>query len=161
MAKKLNTATVVRQAIAPIAEQQQIVLWDVRFEKEGPDWYLRAFIDKEGGIGLEDCEKFSRAIDPILDQLDPTEHSYFLEVSSPGIGRLLQNDDHLKAYIEKMVEVKLIRPDEAGKKEFVGMLKSYDDNSVSVLIEEELKTFDKKAMAFIKASEQDLFGGKD
>ncbi len=160
MAKKMNTASLVREAIEPIAVEQGLMLWDVRFEKEGPEWFLRAFIDKEGGVGLDDCEKFSRAIDPILDQLDPTEHSYFLEVSSPGIGRTLTNDKHLDAYIEKEVELKLIRPDNEGKKEFFGMLKGYDDKEISTEIDGQTKAFDKKALAYIKASEQDLFGGK-
>ncbi len=160
MAKKINTAGLVREAIEPIAIEQGLLLWDVRFEKEGPEWFLRAFIDKEGGVGLDDCEKFSRAIDPILDKLDPTEHSYFLEVSSPGIGRTLTNDKHLDAYIEKEIELKLIRPDDEGNKEFFGVLKEYDDKEISIKVDEQTKAFDKKALAYIKASEQDLFGGK-
>jgi transcriptional regulator with GAF, ATPase, and Fis domain len=83
-----NTAQICRELALPVAEKFGLELWDVRFEKEGSEWYLRFFIDKDG-LTIEDCENFSRAVEPILDQADPIEQHYCLEVSSPGIERKL------------------------------------------------------------------------
>ena len=91
MAKGKGGFTVERaeQIARPVLEQLKLTLWDVRFEKEGSVWYLRYFLDKEGGVTIDDCEAFSRAVDPLLDEADPIEQSYTLEVSSPGVEREL------------------------------------------------------------------------
>ncbi len=86
---KMNTAQACTKIAEPVAEELGLMLWDVRFEKEGSGWYLRFFIDKDGGVNIEDCENFSRKIDKVLDDADPIEQSYILEVSSPGIERNL------------------------------------------------------------------------
>ena len=87
MAEKKNTVAIVRDIAKPIADSLGLVLWDVRFQKEGANWYLRIFIDKEGGIEIDDCVNMSHAIEEPLDRLDPIEQSYNLQVSSPGIER--------------------------------------------------------------------------
>ena len=87
-----NTVAAVWEIAAPVAEQLGLSIWDIRFQKEGVSWYLRIYIDKEGGVGITDCENFSRAVDGPLDEADPIEQSYYLEVSSPGVERQLTRD---------------------------------------------------------------------
>jgi ribosome maturation factor RimP len=94
--KKGGVAETVRKLVLPYAETLGLSVWDVRYVREGGAWYLRIFIDKEGGVGIEDCEKLSRAIDKPLDELDPIKESYCLEVSSPGINRELTRPNILK-----------------------------------------------------------------
>lgn len=118
-AKKI--ALLVKEPIASLG----IDLWDVRFVKEGASWYLRIYIDKDGGIGIDDCTEVSHLIDPIIDEADPIGTSYYLEVCSPGIERELITEEHFLKYIGHQVKVKLIRPKD-GKKEIIGSLKSYD-----------------------------------
>ncbi len=105
-----NTVAAVWEIAAPVAEQLGLSIWDIRFQKEGVSWYLRIYIDKEGGVGITDCENFSRAVDGPLDEADPIEQSYYLEVSSPGVERQLTRDEHFKKYIGSPVMVRLIRP---------------------------------------------------
>ena len=92
-----NTVALVRRLAEPIARDLGLMLWDVRFVKEGADWFLRIFIDKPEGIGIEDCEAMSRAINGPLDELDPVEQSYCLEVCSPGMNRELTRDEHFSS----------------------------------------------------------------
>ena len=96
MAKK-NTAAIAEELAAPILEEMGLQLWDVVYEKEGSGWYLRYYVDKEGGIDINSCEAFSRAISDVLDEADPIDGSYTLEVSSPGIERALTRDWHFEA----------------------------------------------------------------
>ena len=105
-----NTVAAVWEIAAPVAEQLGLSIWDIRFQKEGVSWYLRIYIDKEGGVGITDCANFSRAVDGPLDEADPIEQSYYLEVSSPGVERQLTRDEHFKKYIGSPVMVRLIRP---------------------------------------------------
>ena len=102
-------------------------LWDVRFEKEGSGWYLRYFIDKPGGVCIDDCERFSRAVDPLLDEADPIEQSYCLEVSSPGVERELTRPWHFEENLGRPVTARLISP-RGGVREFSGTLLRYADN---------------------------------
>ena len=106
----------VRQISYPIAQNLGLELWDIKFVKEGPNWYLRVFIDKPEGITLEDCEAMSRALDAPLDEFDPIPVSYCLEVCSPGIDRELSNDSHLEKFIGSDITIKLIRPDSNNEK---------------------------------------------
>jgi len=110
-------------------------LWDVRFEKEGSGWYLRYFIDKEGGVTIDDCERFSRAVDPLLDEADPIEQSYCLEVSSPGVERELTRPWHFEENIGRPVTARLIRP-RGGVREFSGTLLRYADNTAVIRAEQ-------------------------
>ena len=130
--KKPRTVDIARQLGEPVALQQGITLWDVRFEKEGANWYLRYFIDKPGGVNIVDCENFSRAIDRLLDEADPIEQSYILEVSSPGIERALTRPEHFEPYIGSAVHVRLIRPRE-GKRDLLGELAGRgEDGAISL-----------------------------
>ncbi len=110
-------------------------LYDVQYAKEGKDYFLRVFIDKEDGIDLNDCEKVSNEINPLLDEKDFIKEMYFLEVSSPGIERVLRKDEHLKDSIGKEIEVKLFKPIEK-QKEFVGILEDYNEEKIILGLEE-------------------------
>ena len=117
----------------PIAKELGLSLWDVRFEKEGASWFLRYIIDKDSPVTFDDCEAFSRKVDKLLDEEDFIEQSYYLDVSSPGIERELKRDDHFSWSIGKEVKVNLIRPDENGKKLFVGVLNKYENKTIYIL----------------------------
>lgn len=122
----------VRALAAPIAAGLGLTLWDVRFLKEGADWFLRIFIDKPGGVAIEDCEAMSRAIDGPLDELDPISQAYCLEVSSPGLNRELTRDEHFAAFLGVPVRVKRIRPAEDGGRFLTGALEDYSGGAVTV-----------------------------
>lgn len=107
-------------------------LYDVEYAKEGPNYYLRIFIDNEKGIDLDDCEKVSNEINEKLDEADYIKEQYFLEVSSPGIERILRKDRHLEQNIGKQVEVKLFKKDENGNKNYIGELKKFDEQTVTI-----------------------------
>ena len=119
-----------------IAEELGYIVWDIDYVKEGTEWFLRIDIDKEdGGVGIEDCEKFSRAIDPVLDEENPIEDAYTLQISSPGVEREIKNDFHLERCIGETVQVRLYAPLN-GFKEYVGELLSYNDETVVLDVEE-------------------------
>lgn len=128
-----NAAEKVYGLIKETVESQGVTLWDVRFLKEGASWYLRVFIDKPEGIGIEDCTNVSHAIDPIIDEADPIDVSYFLEVCSPGTERELTRQSHFEACLGKKVKIKLYKAID-GVKELTGTLKSAAD---TVIIETE------------------------
>ena len=136
--KKPNTVQTATELIMPVLEEYGIDLWDVRFEKEGSQWYLRYFIDRlegEDALTIQDCEKVSRRIDKLLDETDPIEQSYILEVGSPGIERELTQDWHFEICMNFKVTVRLIRPVD-GKRDFVGTLCNKTDKSITVLLDE-------------------------
>ena len=120
-----------------VANDLGYYIWDVDYVKEGTEWFLRMEIDKDGGIGIEDCEAYSRAIDPLLDEENYIEASYRLEVSSPGIERIIKTDFHLEKCIGEVVEVKLFAPIE-GCKLARGTLFSYDSENVILKDESEI-----------------------
>ena len=122
-----NIASAVRELVAPVAEEMGYYIWDVEFVKEGADKYLRITLDNEEGININDCERFHRAIDPVLDEADPISESYVLEVSSPGIERELKYPEHIDACEGWDVEVKLYAP-KNGTKQFRGVLLGYDED---------------------------------
>lgn len=124
-----NTVSVVWQLAEPIAKELGLRLWDVRFVKEGASWYLRIFIDKDGGVGISDCEAMSRAVDEPLDRLDPIDQSYFLEVSSPGIERELTRPEHYELMKGREVCVNLFRPID-GEKEIIADLVGLRDKNI-------------------------------
>ncbi|MDO4743681.1 MAG: ribosome maturation factor RimP [bacterium] len=132
-------------------ESLNLKVWDVRFLKEGASWYLRVFIDKDGGVSINDCTDVSRLIDPLLDQYDPIDRSYYLEVCSPGLCRELVLPEHFSQMLGSEVLVRLIRPRD-NVREFVGILKAYD-GSVTVEINGTETVFDKKEIAFVKLNE--------
>lgn len=153
---KKNTAKVVWDIAKPIADSLGLILWDVKFLKEGTKWYLRITIDKEGGVTIDDCVNMHHAIDKPLDESDPIEQSYNLQVQSPGIERELIRDFHFEAYLGENVWVRLIKPYE-GVRDFKGVLLAYDNDSVTISPDNETEiNIKKKEASFIKA---DDFGG--
>ncbi len=124
-----NTAAAVWDIAQPIAESLGLKLWDVRFVKEGAAWYLRIVIDKEGGVSINDCENMSRAIDGPLDEADPIDQSYFLEVWSPGIERELTRPEHYEAMAGREICVTLYRPID-GEKEIIADLVGLRDRNI-------------------------------
>ena len=115
----------------PVVEGAGCTLWDVEYVKEAGTWYLRVYIDKEGGVSIDDCEAVSRPLSDLLDQADPIEGSYTFEVSSAGADRTLKRPEHFARFQGAEVEVRLYRPRE-GRKEFVGALKGYADGDVTL-----------------------------
>lgn len=130
--KSGNTVSVVRGLAQQAASGTGIDIWDVRFVKEGADWFLRVFIDKPEGVGLTDCETISRALNPLLDEADPIEQSYCLEVCSPGINRELTRPEHFEQFAGSPVRVKLIRPLDDGRRELSGELLGLADGQLSL-----------------------------
>jgi ribosome maturation factor RimP len=122
-------------------------LYDVEYAKEGKNYFLRIFIDKPGGIDLNDCEKVNDSINDLLDTADYIKEQYFLEVSSPGIERILRKDSHLKQNIGKEINVKLFQKDENGKKEYQGILKDFNKDTITL---EEDEKIERKKIAQIK-----------
>lgn len=154
--KKPNTVDSVTELVRPIVEKMGLALWDVRFVKEGALWYLRIFIDKDSGVTIEDCENVTRAVDQPLDELDPIEQNYILEVSSPGIERELIKPEHFDAFLGADVMIKLIRPDENGEKEFRGTLIAHDKDTVTITEDGTEKVINKKDMVYIKLDDFEL-----
>ncbi len=126
-----NVAEKVYDLIKNTVEEQNVTLWDVRFVKEGASWYLRVFIDKEDGISIDDCTNVSHAIDPVIDEADPIDKAYYLEVCSPGIERELTRKFHFESVIGEKIKIKLYKALD-GKKEFVGELKSVGEEIVLI-----------------------------
>lgn len=158
MAAKGNTVQVVWELVEPYAKELGLELWDVRFEKEGANWYLRIFIDKEGGVSIDDCVDMSHAIDAPLDEADPIDKSYCLEVCSPGVERPLKRDEHFEKCIGEPVQVKLIRPLD-GNREFKGILNSYENGTFELIVDDETKLMiNKKETSYVKL---DDFGGEE
>lgn len=115
----------------PVAEEEGCSLWDVEYLREAGTWYLRVYIDKEGGVSIDDCERISRRLDPILDEADPIPESYVFEVGSAGAERELKRPSDFEQFMGHEVEVKLYKPLN-GSKTYVGALSGYEDGSVTI-----------------------------
>lgn len=151
-----NVVNAVWEVAEPIANALGLEIWDVRFFKEGADWILRVYIDKEEGIDIEDCVKMTHAIDKPLDYIDPTEQSYILEVSSPGVERDLTRPEHFRKYKGANIKVKLIRPVE-GQREFNGVLEDSDGKLFVLRLENgSAMEIDKKETSYIKLDDFDM-----
>ena len=145
-----NTVGRVEEIVKPIAEGLALELWDITFTKEGTDWYLRIFIDKEGGVNLDDCVNMTRAVTKPLDEADLISQSYTLEVSSPGVGRELKKDFHFEKYVGSPVMMRTIRPID-GVRDFNGTLMSYEDGTITVKLKDEKEiTVTKKDTSYVK-----------
>lgn len=156
MAGKGNTVSKVYEIVAPYAEKLGLDIWDIRFVKEGTDWYLRIFIDKEGGVSIDDCVDLTHAITKPLDDADPISQSYLLEVSSPGIERELITDEHFKRFIGANVMLRLIRPIEKVR-DFSGKMISYDEGMITVELQDgEQLTVNKKETSYVKLDDFDI-----
>jgi ribosome maturation factor RimP len=158
--KNGNTVDTVRKLAEPIAAGLGLSIWDVRFLKEGADWFLRIFIDKPEGVGIDDCEAMSRAVNTPLDELDPIEQAYCLEVSSPGINRELSRKEHFTAYLGSAVQVKLIRPTEDGRRVLTGTLQDYRDTVITLHTDGgEVISLAQKDAASVRLVDDDFVGG--
>ena len=131
MSKRETYESKTEQLLSPIAEKYGVEIYDVEYVKEGKDWYLRAYIDKPEGVGINDCENVSRALSDGLDAEDYIPDAYILEVSSPGLGRTLRKDRHLEKSLGAEVEVKIYKPID-GQKEFTGILEAYDADTITI-----------------------------
>ena len=159
--KKPTTAEIARTLIEPILEEMGLELWDVLYEKEGGTWFLRYFIEKESGLNIQDCVDVSRAVEQRLDQVDPIEGSYTLEISSPGIERTLKKDWHYQRFIGHPVHVRLIRPVD-GRRDFIGVLKSKNDDSVTIELDNEIEmSFALKEAAWVRLHVEFDIGGQE
>lgn len=158
--EKKNTAERIRELAEPLCDELGLFLWDVRFEKEGASWYLKVFIDKDGGVDMDDCEAFTRPFNKILDDEDPIAQSYVLEVGSPGLGRDLRRPEHFIVCIGDEVRVRTIRPID-GERDFIGILMSFEKNEFVIAqseAEEDRITFKLADCAYVKLNDDaDLF----
>lgn len=149
MSKRETYESKTEKLLLPIVEKFGVEIYDVEYVKEGSDWYLRAYIDKPGGVNIDDCEKVSRALSDELDKDDFIEDAYILEVSSPGLGRTLKKDKHLEKSLGEVVEIKTYKPIDK-QKEFRGVLKAFDEQNIIVVIDEEEKVFARAEIALIR-----------
>jgi len=133
----------------PVVESFGCQLWDVEYVREGSERFLRVYIDKEGGIDIEDCEKIHRAMDPILDEKDPIAESYHFEVCSAGLERALKRPSDFMQFMGSPITVKLYRP-RNGLKEIPGVLKAYEEGRVTVEAGKETITFEKSEVALVR-----------
>lgn len=147
---KINISQKIYDLINPTVQELEYNIWDIKFLKEGPNWYLRIFIERQDNqnICIEDCEKVSRSIDNLLDEADIIEQSYCLEVCSPGIDRELSTDEHLEKYTNHNINIKLIRP-ENNIKNISGELVSFDSLNINILNNSEIKSIPRKNIAHI------------
>ena len=149
MSKREDYEARTEQLLAPVMEANQFELVDVEYVKEGTNWYLRAYIDKPGGITIDDCETVSRALSEALDREDFIPEAYIMEVSSPGLGRPLKKPKDYERNIGKDVEIRTYKAIN-NEKEFVGALKTCDKDTVTITINEEETTFAKSDIALIR-----------
>ena len=153
-----NTVRTVEQLVRPVVEGMGLRLWDVRFEKEGPDWFLRIFIDRDTPLDTDTCEAVSRAIDPVIDAADPIDQSYFMEVGSPGLGRRLTRPEHFGPYVGQKIAARLIRPNESGARELEGALLAFENGAVTIDTAAGPVRFALSDASFVKlCDDEDLF----
>ncbi len=139
----------VTAIVKPIVEEEGCSLWDVEYVREAGSWYLRIYIDKVGGVDIEDCERISRRLDPVLDEADPIPDSYVFEVGSAGIERELKRPGDFEAFLGSDVEVRLYQPVN-GQKSFVGTLLSYDNGTTTIEIGGKTLSFNKTQTAQVR-----------
>ncbi len=150
MSKREGYESKVEAFLLPIMEENNFELVDVEYVKEAGTWYLRAYIDKEGGFTVDDCEMVSRKLSDWLDEKDFIDDSYILEVSSPGLGRPLKKEKDFKRSMGEQVDIKLYRAIDR-QKDFTGALSAYDDETVTIQYEDGSEsTFNRKDIALIR-----------
>lgn len=145
----MKVTELVASFARPIVEEHGCELWDVEYVREGADHFLRLYIDKEGGVDINDCEAISRAVDPVLDEHDPIQDSYHFEVCSAGLERALKRPSDFERFMGSPVTVKLYRP-RNGLKEIAGVLRGYADGCVTVEAGKESITFQKSEVALVR-----------
>ncbi len=139
----------VSEIARPIVEEEGCTLWDVEYVREAGTWYLRVFIDKDGGVSIDDCERVSRRLDPILDEEDPIPDSYVFEVGSAGADRELKRPGDFEQFMGSEIEVKLFRP-VGGSKHYTGTLAAYENGTVSLAQGETILNFTKDQIAQVR-----------
>ena len=149
MTKREQYEEKVFAMLEPIASRHGVNIYDVEYVEEAGEWYMRAYIDKEGGVTIDDCEAVSRELSDALDVDDFIEDAYYLEVSSPGLGRQLKKDRHLSMSIGEEVEIKTYKSIDK-KKEFVGILKAFDQDTITIDNDGEEIVFPRKDVATVK-----------
>ena len=145
----MKVTDLVTEIAKPIVEEKGMELWDVEYVREGSEYFLRLYLDKEGGVDIDDCEAVSRAVDPILDEKDPIPGSYHFEVCSAGLERALKRPGDFERFLGSPVTVKLYRP-RNGLKELPCVLKGYADGRVTVEAGKETITFEKSEVALVR-----------
>ena len=145
----MKVTELVASFAKPVVEEKGCELWDVEYVREGSDYFLRIFIDKDGGVDINDCEAISRALDPILDEKDPISGSYHFEVCSAGLERALKRPEDFQRFLGSPITVKLYRPYN-GLKEIPCTLTGYEDGKVTVLSGKETITFEKSQVALVR-----------
>ena len=139
----------VRKLAEPIVEENGCEIWDVEYVREAGTWYLRLYIDREDGVSISHCEAISRALDPILDEEDPIPGSYVFEVSSAGAERVLKRPSDFERFYGEKVEVKLYKAKD-GKKEYIGILRGYEDGAVKIECADDVIRFEKSEVAQVR-----------
>ncbi len=145
----MKVTDVVTEIAKPIVEARGLELWDVEYVREGSEYFLRLYLDKEGGVDIDDCEAVSRAVDPILDEKDPIQGSYHFEVCSAGLERALKRPGDFQRFLGSPVTVKLYRP-RNGLKELPCVLRGYEDGRVTVEAGKQIITFEKSEVALVR-----------
>lgn len=147
----MAVADVIRPLVLPITEEFGLILWDVEFVKEGSEYFLRVYIDKEeGGVGIDDCEKVSRALDPVLDEADPISQSYHLEICSAGLIRDLKTTDQIRRFLGNEAEVRLYKGEGSLPKKFSARLDGVSEDTLTVTVGGDSFTLERKLISKIK-----------
>lgn len=149
MSKRETYEAKTENLLAPIVEQYGVEIYDVEYVKEGKEYYLRVYIDKPSGVNIQDCENVSRALSDALDEEDFIPDAYILEVSSPGLGRVLKKDRHMEKSLGETVELKTYKPID-GQKEFSGILKAFDEETVTIEEDGVPRAFERSAIATVR-----------
>ena len=145
----MKVTELVASFAEPIVKQHGCELWDVEYVREGSEYFLRLYLDKEGGVDINDCEAISRAVDPVLDEKDPIAESYHFEVCSAGLERALKRPSDFQRFMDSPIMVKLYRP-RNGLKEIPGILRGYEDGKITVEAGKETITFQKSEVALVR-----------
>ena len=145
----MKVTELVASFAEPIVKQHGCELWDVEYVREGSEYFLRLYLDKEGGVDINDCEAISRAVDPVLDEKDPIQGSYHFEVCSAGLERALKRPSDFERFMRSNITVKLYRP-RNGLKEIPCVLMGYEDGKVTVQAGKETITFEKSEVALVR-----------
>ncbi|MDO4765757.1 MAG: ribosome maturation factor RimP [Eubacteriales bacterium] len=146
---KKNIVEIVEQMLEPIMEENKYELVDVEYLKENGQWYLRVYADKENGITIDDCEIISRALEVKLDAEDPIDEAYILEVSSPGLDRVLKKDKDFQRYMGYSVDVKLYKAINK-QKEFTGILEAFNDENITIDVDGQEMVFERSKIAMVR-----------
>ncbi|MCL2842464.1 MAG: ribosome maturation factor RimP [Oscillospiraceae bacterium] len=139
----------ITKLVGPLVQEAGCTLWDVEYVKEAGQWFLRVYIDRADGVGIADCERVSRAVDPVLDEADVIPDSYIFEVSSAGAERQLKKEQDFLQFIGHLAEVKLYRAID-GRKEHVGTLAAYEDGNVTIEMAGTARRFEKNDIAMVR-----------